>query len=292
MAILPLANQTLFRRGLKAYLEGAVGGTERLDQWFTSDDLVWRDLLGQIVTRRAAGAGVPVYEAINGSIFYGYNFAVNDSVQVIYHIDHDFAVGSAIFYHAHWLRVGTNVQPVKWQFSIAYSHGHQRGAFPFASPEVTTVTQTPDPDTLTHHIAEIATGIDLDYEVDGLVVLNVKRLTNGGTENTDNVYLLMCDCHYQADRMGTVMKAPNFYVPPITGTSSRTITLSGTATGARYGYGGATAAFTLSGSAAGSSTISGTSSSAFTLSGSAADVHLGDSSGSFTLSGTSVGTVA
>lgn len=230
MTVRRFSPEKIFRASLLRFL---TDGEDRLDQWFTPDNLVWRDLLGQIVTRRAAGAGVPVYEAINGSIFYGYNFAVNDSVQVIYHIDHDFAVGYPIFYHVHWLPVGTNAQPVKWEFSIAYSHGHQRGAFPFSSPEVTTVTQTPTTTTLTHHIAEIATGIDLDYEVDGLVVVNVKRLTNGGTDNTDPIYVLMADCHYLADRLGTVMKAPNFYVPALTGTTAKSFTLSGTAAGTK-----------------------------------------------------------
>jgi len=180
----------------------------------TAGEAGWRDMVGQIVVRRAAGAGVPVYEQMGSSIFYGYRFAVGDDVQVIYHIDHDYAVGTPIFLHAHWCKNGTNVQPVRWEIAWTYAHGHQRGVFNIAGAASTsTVTQTPASPAWTHQIAEIGTGINPTggFEVDGLLIANFKRVTNGGTNNTDNIYLLFGDCHYQADRFSTKNKSPDFY---------------------------------------------------------------------------------
>lgn len=168
----------------------------------------WRDLVGQLREHRAAGAGVPVYTQIGSTGYWFHKFAVNDAMQVIYHVDHDFYYSSAIFFHAHWFKEGTAVQPVKWQFSIAYAHGHQQGVFDFTTPSVDTATQTPSATPYTHQIAEITNGMDLSYRTDGLVVMNIKRITNGGVDNSDAVYLMTADCHYQADKFATLNKSP------------------------------------------------------------------------------------
>ena len=49
-------------------------------------------------------------------------------------------------------------------------------------------------------------------EPDELILVTLRRVTNGGTNNTDKVYALTVDFHYEADREVTPNKAPNFYV--------------------------------------------------------------------------------
>jgi hypothetical protein len=171
----------------------------------------WRDMIGTLTVRRATGAGVPTFDQIGVTPFYAYTFAVNDTILVTYHPDHDYAVGTPIYFHAHWMKNGTNVQPVKWEFTIAYAKGYGREAFPFSAPTVTSVTQTPAATAFTHEIAEIATPVDLDWEVDGLIMVSIKRVTNGGTDNTDTVSLLTADLHYQTDRTMTKEKNYPFY---------------------------------------------------------------------------------
>lgn len=172
----------------------------------------WRDLVGQAVAR-TTGGNRPTYAQIGATPFYAYTFAVNNAIQFIYHVDHDYAEGTPIYLHAHWCASGTNVQPVKWQFTVAYAHGHQLGEFPFTAPDVMTVEQTPEGVAYTHQIAEIA---DPGYEAsggfmtDGLLIVELKRITNGGTDNTDNIYLLTSDCHYRANKFATVNKSPDF----------------------------------------------------------------------------------
>ena len=42
-------------------------------------------------------------------------------------------------------------------------------------------------------------------------LVTLKRVTNGGTDNTDDVFGLMVDLHYQSDRDATRNKVPDFY---------------------------------------------------------------------------------
>jgi hypothetical protein len=48
-------------------------------------------------------------------------------------------------------------------------------------------------------------------EPDELILVTLKRVTNGGTNNTDTVFGLMVDLHYESDRHVTRNKSPNFY---------------------------------------------------------------------------------
>jgi hypothetical protein len=169
----------------------------------------WRDLVGQVQTFRAAGAGVPTFTQIGSTGFFFWKFAVGDSVVAIYHIDHDFAYGTKIFFHTHWFKDGTNVQPVKWEMKVAYAHGHAQGVFDFTNPTTDTVTTTPAATAYTHQVSELATGIDLSYRTDGIVSVIYKRVANGGTDNTDGVYLITADCHYQTDKFATLNKGPD-----------------------------------------------------------------------------------
>lgn len=173
----------------------------------------WRDMVGQLREFRAAGAGVPTWTQVGTTGFYAYVFELNDSIQVDYHIDHDYAPGTAIYLHTHWFADGTNAQPVKWQMSSVFAKGHQQAIFDFSNPVVDTVTQTPTGTAFTHMIAELADpGLtEFDFEVDGVLTVVYKRITNGGTDNTDNIFLRTADCHYRTDRTATKNKAPNFY---------------------------------------------------------------------------------
>jgi hypothetical protein len=48
-------------------------------------------------------------------------------------------------------------------------------------------------------------------EPDGLIICRIRRVTNGGTDNADNIYLLTADLHYLSNSQATPGKAPNFY---------------------------------------------------------------------------------
>jgi hypothetical protein len=174
---------------------------------------VWNDYLGQILTK-SSGAGTPTWTTgLGGGPFAAYKFNVGDTVQVLFHVNHDIAPGQPIFIHSHWMTDGTNVQPIKWQFQYSIAAGHNTANFNMAGTTVS-VQQAAQGTAWRHMISEISTGITdgTNIVVDGLVMVNVSRITNGGTDNTDGVYLLMSDLHIQSQYLGTKNKSPSFYV--------------------------------------------------------------------------------
>jgi hypothetical protein len=46
---------------------------------------------------------------------------------------------------------------------------------------------------------------------DELILVTLKRVTNGGAENGNTVFAIAVDFHYEADRESTPNKAPDFY---------------------------------------------------------------------------------
>lgn len=168
----------------------------------------WRDLK-MAVTGAASGPAAPSPTAFGatGNIKQS-AFALNDSVYLVGHIDHDVRIGSTQYMHVHWTTNGTNVQPVRWQLSYIAAKGHDQEAFP--ADTVLTLTQNPGSVAWQHMIIEDAVGIPI-YEVDTLVMIELKRITNGGTNNTDAVFGLFVDLHYQCQQYGTRNRTPNFY---------------------------------------------------------------------------------
>jgi hypothetical protein len=170
----------------------------------------WSDMLAPLVT-----AGVPVQNAPSLTGFAGtsirkeYAFALNDYCYVIpFHVNHDVKPNSLAHLHVHWTTNGTSTATVKWELSVIRALGHNQQAF--TTPTVITIEQAASGTAWRHMIAEDQTGITL-YEPDELIMVTLKRITNGGTNNTDTVFGLMCDIHYQVDRLSTPNKVPNFY---------------------------------------------------------------------------------
>ena len=127
------------------------------------------------------------------------------------HVNHDIKINGDAYIHVHWSSDGTNVNPVKWEFEIMRALGHQQDAF--GAPVTFTVEQTPQGIAWYHMIAEVdASDIMTLMEPDELILVTLKRITNGGaTENTDTIYGITVDIHYESDRDSTLNKAPNFY---------------------------------------------------------------------------------
>lgn len=179
---------------------------------FTQDgNYVWNDNLGQI-TNPSGGAGHPSYVAIGGGSFNAWKFVVGDSVDVRFHFNHDIAPGQPIFLHTHYLTDGTSTQPVVWSFEYNIAAGNNTANFATTGTTVS-ISTAPNGTAYRHMIAEIATGITdaTNIVVDGLMICKITRVTNGGTDNPNGVFLLMSDVHYQAAYLGTKNKVIPFY---------------------------------------------------------------------------------
>jgi hypothetical protein len=177
------------------------------------DELVdyggWRDLTMPTVSA-VVGAGTPSLAVFgpSGNIKQ-YKMAIGDSVYMTAHVDHDWLVGSNAFFHVHWSPSGTNAQPVWWEVNYTIAKGHQQAAFPAEDQII--LKQTPEGTAWTHQIVEDTAGFSL-VETDSLLLFEVKRITNGATDNTDDIFLLTCDLHYQVGQAATVSRSPDFFV--------------------------------------------------------------------------------
>jgi hypothetical protein len=175
-----------------------------------ADSFGWRDITAPIEVRGTGGTD-PDWVAINGTAFWAYRFALNDKVWMTFHMPHDYVPDTDIHFHAHWLTDGTDVNSVKWQWEYAFAQGFNQAAFPFASPGTATAEQA-GPGVQYQHMVTETTGITIaNLEIDGMVHVVLTRITNGGTDNTDDVFLLTSDIHYQSTNMATLNKAPSFY---------------------------------------------------------------------------------
>lgn len=168
----------------------------------------WKDNFANL-TAAEVGAGAPTMTAFGPSgTVKQRSFIVNDSVYIVWHIDHDVAPGSTAYMHMHWATNGTSTNTVKWQISYTYAKGHQQEAFP--TDTVLSLEAAPTATAWQHEITEDTTGFVIP-EVDSLIVAEVKRVTNGGTDNTDTVFGLFADIHYLSDRSCTPSRSPDFY---------------------------------------------------------------------------------
>ena len=182
----------------------------KLGTYETTAKFGWRDILGQVINK-GVGSNDPPWSQIGTSVFYAYKFAVNDEVWIPYHIPHDLVPNTAIYFHAHWLPDGTNVQPVKWEFSYIYARGFDQDNF--SIPGTTVTAQEAPPGTAYRHMVTETAAVtiaNLD-EPDGIIYTRCRRITNGGTDNANGIFLLTADVHYQSTNLATKQKAPNFY---------------------------------------------------------------------------------
>jgi len=172
----------------------------------------WRDLRAPLVSARVPATGNPTLAAFgpSGGLFQ-HLFLVNDQVYLSFHIDHDIKPGSTIFPHVHWATDGTSTNTVKWEFEFTTAKRTDAEAFP--APTIITVEEASSNVAWAHQVTEHGTGFTAP-EVDSLVIAKLKRITNGGSENDDDIFGLFCDLHSEADRYGTVSRSPDYYTEP------------------------------------------------------------------------------
>jgi len=174
-------------------------------------DLVggWRDLRAPLIGAKVSGVSPPTLTAFgpSGGMFQ-YKFLVDDEVFVAFHIDHDIKQGSTVYPHVHWATSSTSTNSVKWELEYMIAARTSEPAFP--APTVITVEAAANATAWAHQVTEHGTGFTAP-EVDSLILMHVKRITNGGSENGDNVFGLFVDLHYEAQQYGTLNRAPDFY---------------------------------------------------------------------------------
>jgi hypothetical protein len=191
--------------------------TAELDQNFIDLDLRtaagWKDLVSPMTNVGVPTEFAPQYEVFGPSgLRKELKFDVNDYAYVsAFHVGHDIKPGGKAYVHVHWSTSGISTLPVRWEFQISRALGHNQAYFSAETAYV--VEQSSNGGAWRHMIAEVS---DLQaitlIEPDELILVTVRRLSNGATDNPDGIFGLLCDFHYEADRDTTINKAPNFYL--------------------------------------------------------------------------------
>lgn len=184
----------------------------------------WHDIIGQI-NPKFSGAGSPLRKLYKDSNIYDYSFAVNDAVDFVFHLPHDYVPGSNLYLHVHWSHNGTAISgSAGFTFSHSYSKGHNQEEF---STERTLVLTIPTPNIGTipqyrHRVDEgqIAAPTantqcmpTANVEPDGLIIGQLK-LTQAPTITSGDLFIHTVDVHYQSTNMGTQSRSPDFWSSP------------------------------------------------------------------------------
>jgi hypothetical protein len=182
----------------------------------------WHGITGMALFN-TAGANAPTIAAYRGGNGRLLKFIANDRMDYVFHIPHDYAPGTDIHAHVHWLHNGTAISGnASFRLDYSYAKGHNQANFPAEKQQTityatTNIATTPQ---YRHRIDEIvisdATGSGnyLDrttFEVDGIITMGL-ALTSLPTITGGDLFIFTADLHYQSTGIGTKQKAPNFYV--------------------------------------------------------------------------------
>lgn len=178
-------------------------------------NFIWKDLSGEFTVRNLSGGNNPtwgtIFDNLQGLVF---SASTMNQVWVNFHINHDIALGTKVYPHIHWLPLTNASGTVRWgiEYSVAKGHGQQ-----VFHPSVTVyVNHTiPANSFKKHFVSEVSEADAIpptNIEPDSFVKVRVFRDAKNALDTyPGEVHAWFADLHYQAERIGTMNKAPNFF---------------------------------------------------------------------------------
>lgn len=112
------------------------------------------------------------------------------------------------YFHINWTTNGTQVRDAKFEIEYTICIGDGQAVFP--APSTISPIQTASGTAYKPMTAEYATPIVI-AEPGTNLSWRIKRVTNGGTDITDTLFILSIELHIQADRIGSSAKSPPYY---------------------------------------------------------------------------------
>lgn len=173
----------------------------------------WRDNIIQF-NIETGDNNAPGLSVFTGNIKL-YAFPTNKMTQAVavWHIDHDYAMGTALYPHIHWSIKTADTGTVRWGFEYIVAKGHQQQAFSTATTVYVEQASIGTP--FMHYVAEFSQAQAIPgalVEPDSLIIARVFRDPTHVNDTLEvEVFGLCLDMHYQADRATTPNKSPNFY---------------------------------------------------------------------------------
>jgi len=183
----------------------------------TAPTYSWEDQLGPIIVKGSGGTD-PSWAVYKGNISQ-YKFGNNDVVTNVFHMTHEYALGTDIFLHIHWSHNSATVTSgaPTFECEVSYAKGHNQA--PFGTNITTTISEAASTTQYQHMITEIqlsatspsASQLDsADLEIDGLILVRTK-LTGNTMNGGADPFVHNIDLHFQSTGIGTKNKARNFY---------------------------------------------------------------------------------
>lgn len=181
----------------------------------------WHDLIGTVFVPDPTDPQAPTYATYRG-VLHQYEFQENDEAQLLFHLPHDYVLGTTIYIHAHWSHIASDVTggSVTWGFDLSYAKGHNQAAFsnPITIAEIQNASTVQYQHLVCEAPASIVGGaanlLDTNLiEPDGLVIGRVRLIANNLTSvgPQPNIFLHTVDIHYQSSGVPTKNRAPNFW---------------------------------------------------------------------------------
>lgn len=178
-------------------------------------NFIWKDLSGEFTVRNLSGGNNPtwgtIFDNLQGLVF---SASTMNQVWVDFHINHDIALGTKVYPHIHWIPLTNASGTVRWgiEYSVAKGHGQQ-----VFHPSVTVYVNhsIPANSFKKHFVSEVSEADAIpptNIEPDSFVKVRVFRDANNALDTyPGEVHAWFADLHYQAERIGTMNKAPNFF---------------------------------------------------------------------------------
>lgn len=174
---------------------------------------IWYDMLAPISSAGRRGATSDFdWTEYDGTGIYQPDFDINEDGIAVFHINHDVKRGALMYPHVHWSTDGIDTNPVHWELNYVYANRDDVTPTVFSPKQTITLIGTPSGTAFTHMVTEVSDSNAVTmFEVDSIILMQIKRITNGATENTDVVFGHFVDIHYQRERFGTISRSPDFY---------------------------------------------------------------------------------
>lgn len=173
----------------------------------------WRDNVVQLDVQVGNPEAPTLNIFRNGIHAYTFPDAALTEAFANFHIDHDYAMGTALYPHIHWAVNSTATGTVRWGIEYTIAKGH--GQAVFGPSNTVYVEQAADGTAYKHYVAEVslANAIPGDnIEPDTLILCRFFRDGEHGNDTlVDDCFVFCVDMHYQADKATTPNKAPNFF---------------------------------------------------------------------------------
>lgn len=160
----------------------------------------WDDAQQMAIALRDVGANVPVLTQYGTTGIYLPLFDLNDLLVFAIQLPHSYQEFTALEPHVHWISDAIDANTVKWQ--MTYQWVNAESDVLAAVSSTTDGEEAPDVAGMTK-LTALTTITKSDALISSLVLGNIKRVTNGGTDATANIYMAFFDLHFRKNTAGS-----------------------------------------------------------------------------------------